>query len=98
MAFSDTGGVNNQPVALSDTDGVNNQPVALSDTSGVNNICGLLVPPIFQWQYPWPILYLLCPLSDILTTTFLYNPFHLSFERYEPTHVSLATLFSKMNI
>ena len=40
MAFGDTGGVNNQPVALSDTDGVNNIFVA---------------PPIFRWQYPGPL-------------------------------------------
>ena len=38
LSFGDTGGVNNQPVALSDTDGVNNQPVALIVTPAVSII------------------------------------------------------------
>ena len=54
MAFGDTGGVNNQPVALSDTDGVNNQPVALSDTDGVNNQLWLLVTLAVSITYLWP--------------------------------------------
>ena len=59
MAFGDTRGVNNQPVALSDTDGVNNQLVALSDTDGVNNQLVALsdtggVNNKNWWQYPRP--------------------------------------------